>query len=263
MERAIQISGDAFGNLAGWMEQSFKVKNIAPMVVFLAAYLCLMTYLAVLVTDFMFNKRLSRERKVFPVGIACGIGLSFLIDGVMGRLPAYVPRLKDILSNASFILGASGNSEKFLGSLGLSLEQADRIPEIVYKMNTGEWEQAINGAGNMAWYLRRIQYSLDRTVSMFGTNAHLGRQVSMQGIGALLPVLLLLAFAIGLFIMRHRASALATAVMAGISYRLYLGSSFFLVCYLISLFLFFLVGKAWRWKKKTQVVQSPREERAF
>lgn len=32
MERAIQISGDAFGNLAGWMEQSFKVKNIAPMV---------------------------------------------------------------------------------------------------------------------------------------------------------------------------------------------------------------------------------------
>ena len=175
MERAIQISGDAFGNLAGWMEQSFKVKNIAPMVVFLAAYLCLMTYLAVLMTDFMFNKRLSRERKVFPVGIACGIGLSFLIDGVMGRLPAYVPRLKDILSNASFILGASGNSEKFLGSLGLSLEQADRIPEIVYKMNTGEWEQAINGAGDMAWYLRRIQYSLDRTVSMFGTNAHLGK----------------------------------------------------------------------------------------
>ena len=174
-----------FGDLTYALEYTFGIKNVIPAILVVSA-------VAAAVFSLLGWLLKNIQGKVFmPVILIGAVLASFAyINPLLSNLPEYMPRLGMVLDNVGFILGVDQNMETLYASLGIERDgNEDRVGQVVYLMTEDEWDKAIDEAGSMAWYLRRIEYSLNKTVAIPGTSLRLERAPVFQSIFGIAAVL--------------------------------------------------------------------------
>lgn len=236
------IMFDLFGKLTYALEYAFGIKNV------FLAILVVSATAAVLFS--MAGWILKNIVEIYMVVILCGaILVSFgYMNPLLSNLPEYVPRLGMILENAGFILGVEQNMETLYDSLGIEKNGNEgRVEQVVYLMSEEEWDKAIDDADSMAWYLRRIEYSLNKTISIPGTSLHLERAPVFQGFWGIAAALIPFALSFLTFTDNKRLRNVmclycTTCMVVPLGTAIYL--DFYLVfCWAIVRILLFFHGK--------------------